>query len=48
MKKLVDATEYFDDSPEICTRVSHNEGEEVFGSTMRKLDLPLRSEFDSH
>jgi hypothetical protein len=33
---------------EFCTRQPHLEGEEVFGSTKRKLDLPPGSEYDSH
>ena len=33
---------------EWCTRTPHFEGEEVFGSTARQLNLPLGSEFDSH
>lgn len=31
-----------------CTREPHLEGEEVFGSLKRKLDLPPGSEYDSH
>ena len=31
-----------------CTRIPHFEGEEVFGSTAQKLNLPLGSQFDSH
>ena len=33
---------------EWCTHTPHFEGEEVFGSIARKLNLPLRFEFDSH
>jgi len=30
------------------TRVPHLEGEEIFGSTKRKLDVPTSDEGDSH
>jgi hypothetical protein len=33
---------------EFCTRESHFEGEEVFGSQKRKADLPLGSKHESH
>ena len=33
---------------EFCSREPHFEGEEVFGSMKRKLDLPPGSEHDSH
>lgn len=33
---------------EFCTREPHLEGEEVFGSTKRRLDLPLGAEEESH
>ena len=33
---------------EFCSREPHFEGEEVFGSMKRKLDLPQGSEHDSH
>ena len=33
---------------EFCTRRPHFEGEEVFGSMKRKLNLPPGSEYDSH
>jgi hypothetical protein len=33
---------------EFCTRVPHMSGEEVFGSTKRKADLPLGAEEESH
>jgi hypothetical protein len=33
---------------EFCTREPHFEGEEVFGSQKRKVDIPLGSEYKSH
>ena len=33
---------------EFCTREPHFEGEEVFGSMKRKLNLPPDSEYNSH
>ena len=33
---------------EFCSRETHFEGEEVFGSMKRRLDLPPGSEYDSH
>jgi hypothetical protein len=33
---------------EFCTREPHFEGEEVFGSQKRKVDIPLGSEHESH
>lgn len=47
-KRLADATEHFFDVQELLSREPHLEGEEVFGSTKRKLHQPIGSEFDSH
>jgi hypothetical protein len=33
---------------EFCTREPHFEGEEVFGSQKRKVDIPFGSEHESH
>jgi hypothetical protein len=33
---------------EFCTREPHFEGEEVFGSQKRKVDVPVGSEHESH
>ena len=48
LDKVVDAMETMAEGKEWCTRTPHFEGEEVFGSTARQLNLPLGSEFDSH
>ena len=48
LDKVVDAMETMAEGKEWCTRTPHFEGEEVFGSTTRQLNLPLGSEFDSH
>ena len=47
-KRIADATEHFDVAPQMLSRQPHREGEEVFGSTKRKLDQPIGSEYDSH
>ena len=47
-KKIAEALSEMPGAEEICTRIPHLEGEEVFGSTKRKLDLPIGSEGDSH
>ena len=39
--KVVDAMETMPEGKEWCTRTPHFEGEEVFGSIARKLNLPL-------
>jgi hypothetical protein len=33
---------------EFCTREPNFEGEEVFGSQKRKVDIPLRSKYELH
>ena len=48
LDKVVNAMETMLEGKEWCTRTPHFEGEEVFGSTVRKLNLPLGSQFDSH
>ena len=48
LDKVVDAMKTMAEGKEWCTRTPHFEGEEVFGSTARQLNLPLGSEFDSH
>ena len=47
-KKITDALCSMPGVEELCTRIPHLEGEEVFGSTKRKLDVPIGSEADSH
>ena len=47
LDKVVDAMETMPEK-EWCTHTPHFENEEVFGSTARKLNLSLGSEFDSH
>ena len=47
-KKITDAMCSMPGAEDVCTRVPHLEGEEVFGSTKRKLDIPIGSEGDSH
>jgi hypothetical protein len=47
-KKIVEALSEMHGAEDICTRIPHLEGEEVFGSTKRKLDLPIGFEGDSH
>ena len=47
-KRLADATEHFHDAPQLLSREPHREGEELFGSTKRKLNQPIGSEYDSH
>lgn len=46
--KINNAMKKFPGAGEWCNRVPNFVGEEVFGSTKRKLDLPPGSEFDSH
>ena len=48
LDKVVDTMETMPEGKEWCTRTPHFEGEEVFGSIARKLNLPLGSQFDSH
>ena len=40
--------EKFQNSADILTRTPHFEGDKIFGSTKRKLNLPLGLEFDLH
>ena len=47
-EKVVEAMENMPEAKDWCTRLPHFEGEEVFGSIPRKLDLPIGSEFNSH
>jgi hypothetical protein len=47
-KKIADALSEMPGAEDVCTRIPHLEGEEVFGSSKRKLDLPIGSEGDSH
>jgi hypothetical protein len=46
--KIATALSMMPGAEELCTRIPHLEREEVFGSTKRKLDLPIGSEGDSH
>jgi len=47
-KKIADALAEMPGAEDFCNREPHLEGEEVFGSTKRKLDMPIGSEGDSH
>jgi hypothetical protein len=47
-KKIAEALNVLPGAVDVATRVPHLEGEEVFGSSKRKLDLPIGSEGDSH
>ena len=47
-EKVVEVMKNMPEAKDWCTRTPHFEGEEVFGSTVRKADLPIGSEFDSH
>jgi hypothetical protein len=47
-EKVIAAMESMPSAEEWCTRSPHFEGEEIFGSSKRKLDLPFGSESDSH
>ena len=47
-KKIADAINNMPGAAEVSTRVPHLEGEEVFGSVKRKLDMPVGCEGDSH
>ena len=47
-KRIVAALEHMPGAEHWCTRKPQLEGEEVFGTTKRKLDLPPGSEQDSH
>jgi hypothetical protein len=47
-KKIADALAEMPRGQDFCNRVPYLEGEEVFGSTKRKLDMPIGSERDPH
>ena len=48
LDKLFDTMETMPEGKEWCTRTPYFEGNKVFGSTARQLNLPLGSQFDSH
>jgi hypothetical protein len=48
LKVLNDAMAKMPGTAKFCTHVFHMEGEEVFGSPKRKLDMPLRNKHKSH
>ena len=47
-KKIAKALSQLGGVDIITTRIPHLEGEEIFGSTKRKLDLPPSDDGDSH
>jgi hypothetical protein len=47
-KKIVDALNQLPGVEGVTIRMSHLEGNEVFGNTKRKLDLPLGDDGSSH
>jgi hypothetical protein len=47
-KKIEEALSHLPGVEVATTRIPHLEGEEIFGSTKRKLDLPLGDDGDSH
>jgi hypothetical protein len=47
-KKIAEALSQLPMVEVATTRIPHLEGEEIFGSTKRKLDLPLGDDGDSH
>ena len=47
-KRIHDALCSMPGAEEVCTRIPHLEGEEVFGSMKRKADVSIGSEGDSH
>ncbi len=47
-KKIAEALNVLPGAADVGTRVPHLEGEEIFGSSKRKLDLPIGSDGDSH
>lgn len=47
-KKIVEALNILPRAEGVGTRVSHLEGEEVFGSKKRRLDVPIGNAGDSH
>jgi len=47
-KKIVEALNVFPEAANIATYFPHLEGEEVFGSSKSKFDLPIGSDGDSH
>ena len=46
--KMAKAMNVVSEEARLKSRVPHLEGENIFGSVKRKLDLPPRDEFDSH
>ena len=47
-KKIAEALNDLPGAADVASRIPHLEGEEVFGSSKRKLDLPIGSDGDSH
>jgi len=47
-KKIAEALNTLPGLEGVGTRVLHLEGEEIFGSTKRKLDVPISDAGDSH
>jgi len=47
-KKVAEALNNLPGVEELGTQVLHLEGEEIFGSTERKLNLPIGDKGDSH
>ena len=47
-KKIVEALNTLPGAEGVGTRIPHLEGEETFGSTKRKLDVPIGDAGDSH
>jgi hypothetical protein len=47
-KKIEEALSQIPGVEVATTRIPHLEGEEIFGSTKRKMDLPLGDDGDSH
>jgi len=47
-KKIVEALNTLPGAQDIGSRIPHLEGEEIFGSTKRRLDVPTDGEGDSH
>jgi len=47
-KKMVEALNILPGVEGVRTRIPHLEGEEIFGSTKRKLDVPISDARDSH
>jgi len=47
-KKMVEALNTLPGAEGVGSRIPHLEGEEIFGSTKRKLDVPIGDARDSH